>query len=76
MAGSLLTDSYVQTPINLANVKESIYGGICAMMFDDASSAWGHSDIFLSVNLSKTLPEQFGVSIDKMGQIHFEIYYG
>ncbi len=76
MAGSLLTDSYVQNPINLANVKESIYGGICAMMFDDASSAWGHSDIFLSVNLSKTLPEQFGVSIDKMGQIHFEIYYG
>lgn len=76
MTESLLTDSYVQNPINLANVKESIYGGICAMMFDDASSSWGHSDIFLSVNLSKTLPEQFGVSIDKMGQIHFEIYYG
>lgn len=76
MAESLLTDSYVQNPINLANVKESIYGAICAMMFDDASSSWGHSDIFLSVHLSKTLPEQFGVSIDKMGQIHFEIYYG
>lgn len=76
MAESLLTDSYVQNSINLSNVKESIYGAICAMMFDDASSAWGHSDIFLSVHLSKTLPEQFGVSIDKMGQIHFEIYYG
>lgn len=38
IAGSLLTNSYINGPVTMANVKESIYGAICAMMFDDASS--------------------------------------
>lgn len=74
MAGSLLTNSYIQGPVNLANVKESIYGAICAMMFDDASSNWGHADNFLAIPFSDQDEQQFGISIDNMGQIHFEIY--
>lgn len=74
IAGSLLTNSYISGPVTMANVKESIYGAICAMMFDDASSDWGHAANFLGIGFDSSAKQEFGVSIDKMGQIHFEIY--
>ncbi|WP_326865869.1 SEC10/PgrA surface exclusion domain-containing protein [Apilactobacillus kunkeei] len=74
IAGSLLTNSYINGPVTMANVKESIYGAICAMMFDDASSDWGHAANFLGIGFDSSAKQEFGVSIDKMGQIHFEIY--
>ncbi|MCK8611105.1 SEC10/PgrA surface exclusion domain-containing protein [Apilactobacillus kunkeei] len=74
IAGSLLTSSYIEGPVTLANVKESIYGAICAMMFDDASSNWGHAINFLGIKFDSSARQEFGVSIDKMGQIHYEIY--
>ncbi|CAI2551157.1 hypothetical protein AKUH3B110M_00710 [Apilactobacillus kunkeei] len=74
IAGSLLTNSYINGSVTLANVKESIYGAICAMMFDDADSNWGHADNFLGIGFDNSSKQEFGVSIDKMGQIHFEIY--
>lgn len=74
IAGSLLTSSYINGPVTMANVKESIYGAICAMMFDDASSDWGHAANFLGIGFDSSAKQEFGVSIDKMGQIHFEIY--
>lgn len=74
IAQSLLTSSYIQNQINMANVKESIYGAICAMMFDDADSSWGHTTNFLGLSFDRSTKQEFGVSIDKMGQIHFEIY--
>ncbi|CAI2552404.1 hypothetical protein AKUA2003_00730 [Apilactobacillus kunkeei] len=74
IAQSLLTSSYIQNQINIANVKESIYGAICAMMFDDADSSWGHTTNFLGLSFDRSAKQEFGVSIDKMGQIHFEIY--
>lgn len=74
IAQSLLTSSYIQNQINMANVKESIYGAICAMMFDDADSSWGHTTNFLGLSFDRSAKQEFGVSIDKMGQIHFEIY--
>ncbi|MCX0326197.1 SEC10/PgrA surface exclusion domain-containing protein [Apilactobacillus kunkeei] len=74
IAGSLLTNSYINGPVTMANVKESIYGAICAMMFDDASSDWGHAANFLGIGFDSSAKQEFGISIDKMGQIHFEIY--
>ncbi|CAI2551923.1 hypothetical protein AKUH3B101J_00700 [Apilactobacillus kunkeei] len=74
IVASLLANSYISGSVTLANVKESIYGAICAMMFDDADSNWGHADNFLGIGFDNSAKQEFGVSIDKMGQIHFEIY--
>ncbi|MCK8607253.1 SEC10/PgrA surface exclusion domain-containing protein [Apilactobacillus ozensis] len=56
----------------MANVKQNIYEAICAMLFDDADSAWGHTKSFLSSDNLGEQFEHFGVAIDDLKQIHFE----
>ncbi|GAA6113746.1 SEC10/PgrA surface exclusion domain-containing protein [Apilactobacillus apinorum] len=72
--GENFASSILTKRTSMANVKESIYGAVSAMMFDDADSNWDHTINFLGIGFATTTPIQFGVSIDSMTQIHFEFY--
>lgn len=76
MVGENFASSILKKRASMANIKESIYGAVSSMMFDDASSNWDHTMNFLGINFNSQLPIEFGVSIDSMTQLHFEFYQG
>ncbi|MCK8624795.1 SEC10/PgrA surface exclusion domain-containing protein [Apilactobacillus xinyiensis] len=64
--------SELTTNTTMANIKQNIYEAICAMLFDDADSNWGHAENLLSSDELNEQFEHFSVAIDDLKQIHFE----